>query len=307
MNATAQIAVVVVTYNSAEVLPGLIFSLEAGMAGTAWHLVVVDNDSTDDTLDLTKQVSPDATVVRAGGNYGYAAGINLGVSAARQGDAILVLNPDVRLRPGCAATLATALAAPGVGVVAPHLEDGSGRLIYSIRREPTLLRTLGDAFLGADRAGRRTALGEVSTNPAAYLVPRTIDWAEGSTLMISRRCWGAVGPWDESFFLYSEETDFALRARDAGYAVRYVPDARAVHLEGGSGASVALWPLLVANRWRLYRKRHGLVPSAAFWAALVMREGSRATRGSHMNRAALRVLLSPARLRERPGPHSIGA
>jgi N-acetylglucosaminyl-diphospho-decaprenol L-rhamnosyltransferase len=307
MSATAQVAVVVVTYNSAEVLPGLVSSLEAGMAGTAWHLVVVDNASTDGTLELTERLSPDATVVRAGGNYGYAAGINLGVSVARQGDAILVLNPDVRLQPGCAATLATALAAPGVGVVAPHLEDGSGRLIYSIRREPTLLRTMGDAFLGADRAGRRTALGEVSTNPAAYLVPRTIDWAEGSTLMISRCCWEAVGPWDESFFLYSEETDFALRARDAGYAVRYVPDARAFHLEGESGASAALWPLLVANRWRLYRKRHGPVPSAAFWAALVMREGSRAARGGHTNRAALRVLLSPARLRERPGPHSIGA
>lgn len=307
MNSGRRVAVVAVTHNSADVLPGLISSLDAGMAGTSWHVVVVDNDSADGSADLAQRLQPRACVVRTGRNGGYAAGINAGVAAARDHDAILVLNPDVRLRPGCAATLAAALERPGAGIAAPHLEDGAGRLIHSIRREPTLVRTMADAVLGAARAGRRGRLGEVATDPAAYLTAHEIDWAEGSTLMISRNCWEAVGPWDESFFLYSEETDFALRARDAGYAVVYVPEARAVHLEGGSSGSTALWPLLVANRWRLYRKRHGPVPSAAFWAALVLREGSRAARGGHANRAALRILLRPARLRERPGPHSIGA
>ncbi len=109
-------------------------------------------------------------------------------------------------------------------------------------------------------------------------------------------------PWDESYFLYSEEADFDLRARDAGFATRFVPAARATHLEGDSGASPVLWPLLVVNRLRLYRRRHGRARAAAFWLALVLREGSRSALGKPTSRAALSVLLSPAKLREEAGP-----
>ena len=70
------------------------------------------------------------------------------------------------------------------------------------------------------------------------------DWAEGSTQLVSRACLDACGPWDESFFLYSEETDFHLRAGARGFGVQYVAAAQAVHLEGDSGTSPRLWALL---------------------------------------------------------------
>ena len=79
--------------------------------------------------------------------------------------------------------------------------------------------------------------------------------------MLSRDCWHACGPWDESFFLYSEEADFDLRARDAGFATVYEPSAGAVHLEGDSGNSPQLWTLLQLNRVRHFRRRHALVPA----------------------------------------------
>ena len=298
------VAVVVVTYNSADVVPGLLESLDRGMAGTQWHLVVVDNDSADGTPELVRHHRPDATVVLTGRNAGYAAGINAGVRAAGAVDAVLVLNPDVRLTPGCGAVLAEAVR-DGAGMAAPHLVDASGDLIPSIRRDPTLLRALADAVIGATRAGRVGRLGELATDPREYVEPHAIDWAEGSTLMLGARCLDAVGPWDESFFLYSEETDYAQRARDAGFEVLFVPEAQARHLEGGSAGSAALWPLVVGNRWRLYRKRHGRAAGAAFWAALALREASRALLGGAANRAALRYLCSPKRMREAPGPDSI--
>ena len=304
MSKPRRIAVVVVAYNSAEVLPGLLDSLDAGMAGTNWTLAVVDNDSCDGSPELVKRLRPDARVIRTGRNGGYAAGINAGVAAVGDVDAVLILNPDVRLEPGCAALLAGALR-PGVGVVAPRLLDGAGDLIPSIRREPTLARAVADSVVGASRAGRTRRFGEVATDPREYETRHAIDWAEGSTLMVSKECLDRVGPWDESFFLYSEETDFALRARDASLTVVYVPEARATHLEGGSAGSSALWPLLVSNRWRLYRKRHGPIASGAFWGALVLREGIRALQGRSASRAALGYLVSRERMRERPGPHSI--
>jgi N-acetylglucosaminyl-diphospho-decaprenol L-rhamnosyltransferase len=301
------IAVVVVTYNSERLVAGLIESLPVGLAGLDWHLVVADNASSDGTADTVRRLAPGATVVETGRNGGYAAGINAAVESAPAHTAVLVLNPDVRLLPGCVAELLSTLRRPGTGLAVPRLIDGDGELIETMRREPTVLRTLGDAVLGATRAGRIPLLGEVVTDRRRYGAPAVVDWAEGSTLLISRECWQVCAPWDESFFLYSEETDFALRARDAGLVTRYVPTAEAVHLEGDSRVSPALWTLLCLNRVRLFRRRHSAARTASFWAALVLREGSRAVLGRSTSRAAVRALLSPRRLREIPDAATVHA
>ena len=300
------VAVVVVTYHSEPLLPDLIKSFETGLAGLRWHLTVADNDSRDGTVATLRELAPSATVVEMGGNLGYAAGINAAVAAAPPHTAVLVLNPDVRLGPGCVAELLRVLRShPGTGIAVPKLVDGDGRLITTMRREPSLPRVLGDALLGARRAGRFPVLGEVVTDPSRYAEPAVTDWAEGSTQLISRECWDACAPWDESFFLYSEETDFALRARDAGFATRYVPTAQAVHLEGDSRVSPALWTLLTVNKIRLYRRRHGPLGTAAFWSALLLREASRAAIGRRPSRAAVRALVSPRHVRKTPGPQLV--
>jgi GT2 family glycosyltransferase len=298
-----RVAIVVVTHNSSADLPGLLASLPAGMGPVGWELIVVDYASFDDSAALVRRLAPTATVVEAGRNGGYAAGVNAGVRAAGQHTAVLVLNADVRLGPDCVPTLLTVLReGPGIGVVVPRLTDARGALIESQRREPALVRTLAAAVLGARRAGRWRKWGEVVTDPDAYDTDTDTDWAEGSTQLISAECWSACGPWDESFFLYSEETDFDLRARDHGFATRYVAGANATHLEGGSATSPRLWPLLVVNQVRLYRRRHGVAATAAFWAATVAREASRAALGRPASRAAVAALVSPTRLRARPGP-----
>ena len=308
MNIVSEIiAVVVVTYNSERFLADLLASLGPGLAGVQWHLTVADNASADGTVEALRRLAPDATIVEMGANRGYAAGINAAVAAATPYTAVLVLNPDVRLRPGCGRELLRALRTPGTGIAVPRLENGDGALTWSMRREPSILRTLGDTLLGADRAGRFPALGEAVTGNRPYRTEAVTDWAEGSTLLISGECWQRCAPWDESFFLYSEETDFALRARDAGFTTRFTPAARAVHLGGDSRVSPQLWTLLALNRVRLYRRRHGPVRTFGYWGALLLRELSRAVVGRRPSRAAVRALLSPARLRETPGPDTLRA
>lgn len=296
------VTVAVVTWNSADVLPGLLESLPAGAGEVPYRLVVVDNASTDATVAVVRRLRPDATMVGTGRNAGYAAGVNAAVAAAPDAPAVLVLNPDVRLRPGCLPALVAALERPGTGIAVPRLTDGNGRLIASMRRRPTLLRAYADAVLGATLAGRWPTLGEVVTDPAAYAVDAEPDWAEGSTQLVSRACLEACGPWDESFFLYSEETEFHLRAGARGYAVRYVAGAGAVHLEGDSGTSPRLWSLLTANRLRLFARRASRPRTALYWLALVLREATRAARGDAIARAAVRVLVRPALLRAPRSP-----
>jgi GT2 family glycosyltransferase len=117
-----------------------------------------------------------------------------------------------------------------------------------------------------------------------------------------RLCTAACGPWDESFFLYSEETEFHLRARDRGFSIRYVPTALAVHLGGDSTTSAGLWSMLVANRVKLFAQRHGLLRAVPYWFVLLLRECTRTLLGKQTSRVAARALLSPRRLAAGRGP-----
>ena len=284
---------VVVTYDSADVVARCLQSLDAAAGRLRMDVVVVDNASTDETLDRVAAARPGTAVVRLPRNSGYAAGVNAGAVRAAATTALLVLNPDVRLAPGCVERLQARLARPGVGIAVPRLEDDHGRLSASLRREPNVLRSFGEAVLGVPRAGRVAALGETVSDPEAYDVATQADWASGCALLVSPACRRAVGLWDESFFLYSEETDFALRARDLGFALQLEPTAQAVHLGGDSTTSTQLWPLLLLNKVELYRRRHGSRRAAAFRGGLLLNELLRTLLGSPVHRAGLRAALQP--------------
>lgn len=296
-----RIAICVVTFRSASLIKDLVASIPGGAAGTDWTLVFADNASDDDTLAEIARWAPEATVVQTGANLGYSGGLNAAVRAAGTQDAFLILNADVRLQAGCIATLYQSLG-PGVGIAVPRLVDGDMKPIWSMRREPSLVRVWSDALIGAERAGRLGTLGEVVTDPELYERSQRTSWAEGSTQLISAECWQACGGWDESYFLYSEETEYNLRVQEFGYSVLYVPTAEAQHLKGGSAESPAQWSLLVLNKARLYARRHGPIPSVLFWLGLVVREASRALLGKRTSRAAVRDLLTPRRWAEPRGP-----
>ncbi len=283
--AVEPLAVVVVTHNSAAVVGDLLDSLSAGLDGVDAQVVVVDNASSDDTRAVVR-ARGDVRLLECD-NRGYSAGINAGVSALDTRGPVVVLNPDLRLDPGCLRTLEEEVRRPGVGITAPRLLNEDRTLAPSIRRTPTLWRAAGLGFTGI------SALSEPDNSPASHLTPQTVDWTTGAALVVARECHEALGGWDESFFLYSEETDFCLRARDAGFATRYVPNAVAVHIGAQSGASPRIYSMQIVNRVRLYARRHGALASWSFLGLSVLREAVHSLRGDLRSREALRALLSP--------------
>lgn len=292
------VAVVVVTYNSAAVLPGLLSSLDDGLRGLSWHLTVADNASVDDSVAVARRMVPGCRIVQTGRNAGYAAAFNAAVRSAEPYDVVLLLNPDVRLSAGSVATLVARLGGEGaqrVGIAVPRILDEDGGVALSLRREPTVSRALGEALLG-QRAGRIAGLGETVVDRDAYFRDGTADWATGAVMLISRACLESCGPWEERFFLYSEETEFALRARDHGFLTALVADAEVVHIGGESRVSPALWSLLTVNRVRLFRMRHSRPATALFWSVVVLREASRAALGHPRSRRAVAALVRPKRL-----------
>lgn len=284
---TPEIAVVVVAYNNAPVIEGLLTSLPAAMTGHTYRAVVVDNGSTDDTAARARSAGGTAVVVAD--NRGFAAGINVGVAALPVCETILVLNADVRLDPGFADAALGRMRSTGAGVVAPRLRNADGSLAMSLRREPTLLRSAGLGFI------RRPWSSIVVDDEAAYDVAGPFSWAVGAVLLISRRCYDDVGGWDESYFLYSEETDFCLRAADRGWSLEYEPSATAEHIGGASGRSGLTQSMQALNQVRLYARRHRRLPAWVFFGLTVLGELRRAVRGDAQSRHSVMALLVPRR------------
>lgn len=269
------VCVIVVAYNSRAHLPGFFDSLPDAADGLPLRLLVVDNSSDDDTATLAR--SAGAIVLDPHSNLGYAGGINLARRACGGCSAVLVANPDLRFARGAIRELfVVAIARNAIAVPTLLGEDGALRL--SIRREPTLGRQLGEAALGDHWKHRPASLAVMVRDPAAYRLIRPIDWATGAAMMISRECDAAVGDWDESYFLYSEEVDYAKRARALGYPTIFVPTAAATHVEGGSGRSDALITLDAVNRIRYAAKWHRRPIAVAHGLAVLIELLLRSTR-----------------------------
>lgn len=303
------VVVIAVTYNAAEIIEEFLRALPDALRGIdSTAVTIVDNASADNTADLVENLAPWVRLVRSEQNLGYAGGINLGYQQGLGRRGAYILNPDAVPAPDSVRPLLDIAEADStVGVVAPMIQNAEGGLKFSLRREPTLLRALGETVLGGHRAARFPALGDMIRHPAAYHEGATADWVTGAAMFLTRRAIDDVGPWDEEFFLYSEETDYALRLRDAGYRLHYTPRAVVQHPGGEMSRSPFLWSLVATSRLRLYRKRHGAVPTAMYWVVLVTNEGVRAAMGRRTSKAALRALLGigdDPRPRVPPAPDS---
>ena len=285
--AVVDVAAVVVTYNSSRHVAALLDSLPAAFGGLTYSVVVVDNGSTDGTPDLLAGRS-DCKVVLAS-NDGYAAGINRAVLASPDAGAVLILNPDATLDPYAVPRLSEVLRRrPGTGIVAPRVREEDGSLSPTLRRGPTLGRVGGLSFT------RLAVFAERIEIRAEYETEHQVDWAVGAILLVDRRCFDALEGLDESYFLYSEETDFSLRARDAGWATVYTPRAGAMHVGGGSGESATTHTMQMLNRVRLYRRRTGDLRAWVYLGLTVVVETRRAVLGQRASWTTVRALLRPA-------------
>lgn len=187
--------------------------------------IVVDNGGLG-SLDV------DAEVIRSRHNLGYAAGINLGVAASRA-ERILVMNPDVLVRPGCLEKLFDSL--QHYSIVGPSLyldRDLTFRMPPSDRRDfvPALIAELGRRRAAWTRYARRQWRKHASRYWQCGAEFCSSYSLSGAIMGFKRKTYDMIGPWDEGFRLYFEETDWLRRARSLGVTSAHVPSAFATHL-----------------------------------------------------------------------------
>jgi GT2 family glycosyltransferase len=286
-----RLAIIIVAYNSADALPGLLDSIQQHRAEVdRLDVIVIDNDSHDDSVALSQAHPVGAIVVPTRRNGGYAAGINIGAALAGPEAHLLILNPDTRLQPGTMRLLLERIADPHIGVAVPKLLHDDGTLAASLRREPSVITAWSDALVGTAVAARM-GLGEIVASKELYEKGGEIEWASGAALLVSAAARRTVGEWDESFFLYSEEVDYLRRIRAAGFAPAYVAEAHVTHKGGAYHESTYLSALMTTNRIRYFRRHHGPLATWAFRMALIVGSTMRTPLGRG-HRAALRAALA---------------
>lgn len=280
-------ALIIVSHNSQEHIIPLLESIPDAAGRLKYETIVVDNDSTDNTRCLLRSRN-DCRFIESE-NVGYSAAINRGVREAGDAQTIVVLNPDLILLKNCLIRLTTALLENDthVGIVVPKVLDRGQNLQFSLRREPTLLRALGMNWT------KWPTFSEYLNKPADYSEARRVDWALGAAMAFRTEVFNKLRGWDESFFLYSEETDFCLRARDIGSSTHYVPEAVVLHEGGGSGRSSNTHAMQIINRVRLYHKRHSTPASFLYYVATIASEFTWMVRGNRQSRYAVAALLRP--------------
>ncbi|MGH2636811.1 MAG: glycosyltransferase family 2 protein [Actinomycetota bacterium] len=250
----AELAVVVVNYNSGVYLARCIASVFEGAGGVSLDVVVVDNASRDGSARRAKEEQPRMRLIENASNRGLSAAWNQG---AVQTDApwILFLNPDAEVWRGDLATMVkVGEGRPDVALLGPMVRNADGTIYESGRVFPTVGQAVGHAFLGPFAPGNPYTRSYKQTGWDRR-TEREVHWVSGACMLLRRSAFETVGRFDEGFWLYGEELDLCTRLRGAGWKVLYTPEVEVLH-EGGvsTGRSRRTHVMHSSSIYRYYRK-----------------------------------------------------
>jgi GT2 family glycosyltransferase len=276
---TLDISIVIVSFNTRDVLRECLQSVEREATGLRVEVLVVDNHSSDGSPEMIEREFPNVRLFRGEANLGFASANNVALDEAR-GRYSVLLNSDAFLRPG-ALTLAVQHMDedPSAGLAGARLVGRDDAWQPSARMFPSLLT---DFFVMTGLAGRfpkSRLFGSFDRTWADPMLPAETDWVPGAFSIIRAEALKKTGLFDPEFFLYSEEVDLCRRIRKAGYTVWYWPDIVVTHIGGESsrqvkslemssaGAQLILWSM--RSTLLYYRKHHG----SAAWRAKLLQLG----------------------------------
>jgi GT2 family glycosyltransferase len=257
------VTVVVVTYNAVHLLGRMFAALDAGRGDLKLQVIVVDNASRDNSVELLRTLYPDAEVITNTVNVGFARANNQAIPRVRA-RYVLLLNTDAFVSADTLPkTVSFMDAHPSCGVLGVKLVNENNSLQPSCRYFPTPW----NVFLASTSMKRlfpRTRLvDDMSWDHASV---RECDWVPGCFYLVRREVIGRVGLFDPRYFLYCEEVDHCRAVQNAGWSVVFYPFTQVVHIGGASAAtsgtlnpvSRQISPLQIESELLYFRKHHGI-------------------------------------------------
>ncbi len=273
---------IILNYKTAEMTLRSAQTALAEMEGIPGAITIVDNDSQDGSYETLRDAvsargwdrDGRVTVIPSGRNGGFGAGNNVGIRAGlpdgTRPDYIYILNSDAFPDAGAIRALMDHLDAnPGTGLVGSYIHGEEEDWHCTIFRFPTIWSEIESGI----------QFGPVTRLLRKHVVPmdlpdgpRKVDWTAGASLMMRRDVLDQIGLFDETFFLYFEETDLCRRAKLAGWATVYLPDSRVTHI-GSVSTGMKVWKRMPGywfdSRWHYFTKNHGRIYAAVATAAFV--------------------------------------
>lgn len=274
MNTPPIIFILVVNYNGRKTLPACLRSL-FHLEYPNTHILVVDNASTDGSLEKAKTQFPKAHFIRNSENVGFARGANVGIRFALDhgSDGVWIVNPDVIVPKDALLPLVTLLERhPNVGMVSPIITTPSGRHIW---------------FGGG--AIQWLRFRAIHIAPRSRTTPFETGFLSGCAPLIRREVFESVGLFDEHFFLYYEDADLSLRAKQQGFLTVIHPHSRVSHSEESRhNPEKTYW--LIRSGLFFFRKHSPALQSIFFWTAFWIRRFRNSLRLLHSKRESWKAL-----------------
>ena len=233
-------SVVIVSFNTRDTTLRCLRTLEENLTGFGEgesEVIVVDNASSDGSVEAIKRDFPSVQLIASPVNEGFGVANNHAFARAR-GEFFLMLNSDAFVHPGAIETLLQFLRQPDnarVGAVGPRLLNEDGTLQASCWKFPSPGRAWLEAVGAARIFASHPKLGDYYR--WAHDETRRVDFVIGACILVRREVYEEVGGFDPEFFLYAEETDWQKRMEESGWSIAFCPDALVTHLGGASGAA----------------------------------------------------------------------
>jgi GT2 family glycosyltransferase len=280
----SQLDVIVVNFHSAPLIAGTIAMLRA-FVGLDARLILVDNSPGDGAANIVRAAHSDAAIIPNERNLGYAAAVNQAFKVS-EGEFLLLINPDVRKISGSFSDVLDAFGDPAVGAIVTQLLNAKGGIEPHCIQAPKPFDFISEDLAFVERfpnweRPRRYHMLDWDRGDM-----RRIDAATGACLFLRRTAVDDVGSFDERFFLYYEETDWLVRAKQQGWQTVFLPSIEAVHDSEGSSPNVPSRHglLLLESQHRYARKHFGMTTSALLRATLCGIETLRLARNAAAGR-----------------------
>lgn len=236
------------------------------------EIIVVDSASADDTVEMLLQRFPQIRLIVQSENVGFTRGNNIALKEAR-GRYLLLLNPDTEIAGDAITNMAAYLDQyPAVGIIGPHTLNEDGSTQSTRRRFPNFWIGLFESTWLQPYAPKSLLDYYYVTDGTPPDETMEVDWVQGSAMMVRREVYEQIGGLDEGYIMYSEELDWCKRAKNAGWRVVFLGEAKIIHYGGKSSEQAVARShiLFQQSKLRYFRKYHGWLTAQALRLFLLL-------------------------------------
>lgn len=252
-----KLSIIIVSYNVKDHILSCLASIFENQVKWPLEVTVVDNNSQDGTVDAIREGFRNVTLMENDENLGFASANNQGLQRAA-GEYILFLNPDTKVLPG---TIDKSVAFlennPEVGAIGCRISNPDGTLQYSCKSYPSLWNYFCESTFLYKLFPKNHWIGKFYMTSFDHAEVKEVDVVSGAYLLTRSKLLKEIGGWDETFFIYSEETDLCYRIKKAGKKICFVPDCQIIHWGGRSTSQSPLRMFKQDHRSRyLFMRKH---------------------------------------------------